>query len=159
MTATTQGGTWSLTQDGNEYITDAWGAFNNLKQMSFFREKDELGGLRIVVTGGRDFKDLRHDFIGMLELIVPNELHEGGAMGADRLAGAWAARVNIRRVTHLADWRQYGTMAGRIRNQQMLIAAKPHFVMAAPGGRGTQHCIAEALRRDIPVFRLCGDDS
>jgi hypothetical protein len=66
----------------------------------------------------------------------------GGASGADRLAGEWAASRGIPVEVHPADWQKYGRAAGPIRNQQM-IDRKPDMVVAFPGGRGT----ADMVRR------------
>lgn len=48
---------------------------------------------------------------------------EGGAKGADRCAGQWAARMRAHGVGWLripADWARYGKGAGPVRNGQML---------------------------------------
>ena len=53
----------------------------------------------------------------------PLTVVEGGARGADRLAGQWAARMRTHGVGWVrfpADWRRHGKGAGPIRNQQML---------------------------------------
>lgn len=53
----------------------------------------------------------------------PLTVVEGGARGANRIAGQWAARMRAYGVAWVrmpADWQRYGKRAGPIRNQQML---------------------------------------
>lgn len=119
--------------------------------------------MRIVVTGGRDFKDRRWLWNGLDELHVRariTELIEGGADGVDQLAADWVITMNaaagieiIRHVTVLAQWNRYGDAAGPIRNRVMA-DLKPDLVFAVPGGRGTANMVTIAKQREIPVIYL-----
>lgn len=73
--------------------------------------------------------------IGMEETIT--EIIEGGATGADTIAGWWAGVNQVTRTTVPANWKKHGKSAGPIRNQAML-ALRPDLVIAFPGGKGTK---------------------
>jgi hypothetical protein len=52
-----------------------------------------------------------------------------------------------------ADWARDGRGAGFLRNERMLAEAKPHLVVAFPGGRGTAHMVARAEAAGVAVWR------
>lgn len=85
---------------------------------------------------------------------------EGGALGVDRLAWAWA-RANVFPVARVdAQWKELGVSAGPIRNKWML-AYKPDLVIAFPGGRGTANMVDLAEKNGVRVVRVplaWGDD-
>lgn len=66
-------------------------------------------------------------------------LIHGGAMGADRLAGRWAALHRVPTTVFFAKWNEQGRSAGHIRNARMLNEGKPDVVICFPGGTGTAH--------------------
>lgn len=107
--------------------------------------------MRVVVTGGRRyaFKETVFKTLDSLEI---NELAEGGAAGADRLAREWACERGVKTVCYPADWEEHGRSAGPIRNRRMLDDFKPDLVVAFRGGNGTLHCINEARHRGIEVL-------
>jgi len=77
---------------------------------------------------------------------------EGGAKGADSMAREWAKVYDIPLETYRADWVQYLRRAGPIRNQRMVDEAKPHCVIAFPGGAGTDDMKRRARRAGILVL-------
>src|SRR5262249_6174575 len=104
-----------------------------------------------IVCGGRDYAnaervtrvlDAAVDRLGLHTII------EGGAKGADELAGAWAkARGDISLIEVPADWSQ-GKGAGLARNNLMMAIMQrgdgspadlelERAVIAFPGGTGT----------------------
>lgn len=112
----------------------------------------------ILVCGGRDYADgarLSAIMTSLLEQIRASGqeliLVEGGARGADRLARLWAVEQGVRFVTYEADWAQFGSAAGLIRNQKMLTESHPDMVVAFPGGRGTADMITRAKRAGVRV--------
>lgn len=113
--------------------------------------------LRLVVCGGRDFNDREFvwsvlDKIHRLRGI--SEIIEGGARGADALAGEWADAHRVLRTTERVtkeEWRLYGSAAGPLRNGRML-KLMPRAVIAFPGGSGTADCIRQARQRGIRVW-------
>ncbi len=113
-------------------------------------------GLTVLVCGGRDYSDETEVFR------VLDEMHRlrgiamlihGDAHGADRLGDRWAAEHGIDRKAYPAQWKLHGKRAGRIRNAQML-EAKPDWVVAFPGGRGTKHMVDLARERMVPVYEM-----
>lgn len=112
--------------------------------------------LRVLVCGGRDLRDAKgmwhhldrlHADRGVAVLI------HGGAVGADSLAGRWAAERGIDLTVFPANWQRHGTAAGPIRNARMLAEGKPDAVIAFPGGRGTANMIAQARKAGVPVWQ------
>lgn len=111
--------------------------------------------MRILVCGGRDFSDQ-----GLLCKVLGNlvdefgqefTIIEGGARGADRMAGTWAQIHNKGHLSFPADWDRYGAAAGPMRNQQMIDEGKPDLVLAFPGGTGTADMIRRAKTAGIEV--------
>lgn len=112
--------------------------------------------MRVLVCGGRDFKDEGRLFrrldeahkVRMITLII-----EGGARGADRMAGKWAILHGVPLLVVNADWDKHGKSAGYIRNIEMLNAS-PDLVIAFPGGRGTAHMVKIAKDRGVNVTEV-----
>ena len=82
----------------------------------------------------------------------------GGATGADFWAEYWARAYRKGRIIHSADWQQYGTAAGMIRNK--LIIADADVVLAfftdKSKSRGTVGSIGLAHKKGIPVYEFNG---
>jgi hypothetical protein len=112
--------------------------------------------MRVLVCGGRDYAD-QHKVDGYLTLLNRAhpfvELIEGGARGADELAGRWAIDHGIKHTRVLAEWGKYGKRAGVLRNQQML-DMNPDLVIAFPGGRGTAHMVSIAKAKGTKVIEV-----
>ncbi len=68
---------------------------------------------------------------------------QGGARGADRIAGEWAQARSVPCKVYRAGWAAHGNAAGPIRNQRMLAESGAGMVLAFPGGAGT----ADMMRR------------
>lgn len=112
--------------------------------------------MRILICGGRDFKDRDflfqtldglHKRIGLISTVI-----QGGAPGADSMAKEWATKNHIFSETFYANWRKYGRSSGFLRNERMLAEGKPGLVIAFPtGGPGTKDMIHQANRAGIPV--------
>lgn len=118
--------------------------------------------MKVLVTGGRDFRD--HDWLfAGLDLLNEvtggiSELIEGGASGADCLAANWAIWKKDRtgKPEHVkvpAKWGEYGRRAGYIRNAEMA-ALKPDIVLACPGGKGTANMVTIAKANGLKVVFL-----
>lgn len=121
---------------------------------------------RVVVTGGRNFRDVVRMHADLYPLFSADlhRLAQGGAQGADSVA-AWtwhlltgcrptdAPSPESRSVVYPADWCAHGKAAGPRRNIEMLAAEQPDLVLAYPDPTsvGTWHCVREALKRDVPV--------
>lgn len=120
--------------------------------------------MRVLVTGGRDYTNSSKVYVvldGLNDDATVNggygaitELAQGGARGADTLARGWAAFMDIRQQTFMADWDKHGKSAGPIRNQQMLDEFKPDLVVAFPGGKGTAHMVSIARKAGVEVIEV-----
>ena len=110
--------------------------------------------MRIVVTGGRDFED--YELVRRtLTCFLVDEIIQGGARGADALARRYAKEKGIDCVTCEADWKNYGKLAGPMRNRRMLQRfSAPDLVVAFPGGRGTADCVRQAKELGIEVLQV-----
>lgn len=72
--------------------------------------------------------------------------------GFDLLAERWARFNSIEVIPYYADWKQYRGAAGPIRNQLMVDHASA--LIAAPGGKGTEDCVARAERKGIRIYLI-----
>lgn len=113
--------------------------------------------MRILVTGGRSFKDaaLVRDVLGYYNVRAGRDeemtLIEGGANGADTLARQVATVLGWKVETYPADWKKYGRAAGPMRNERMLEFGKPDLVVAFEGGIGTANMVQLALKAGLRV--------
>jgi hypothetical protein len=112
---------------------------------------------RVLICGSRNYNELSsvREFlarnIDSIECII-----EGGARGADRCARMAAESLGIPVITFEADWKQYGKRAGPIRNQLMLDAGNPHYVLAypMPDSIGTWDMMKRAEKAGVPVKNM-----
>jgi hypothetical protein len=117
--------------------------------------------VRVLVCGGRDYSDKDRLNAVLDKLNDAGEgdqiavIIQGGARGADRLAGEWAySKPYVRQEQFDAEWDHYGKMAGGIRNQRMLDVGQPDLVIAFPGGRGTADMVRKARRAGVQVVEI-----
>ena len=112
--------------------------------------------MRILVCGGRDFKDRDLLYNSLLPYMNDTNLTiiHGNASGADTLGRIWAEAFSHKVESYPADWNKYGKRAGYIRNVQMLNEGKPDLVIAFPGGKGTQMMINLAEAAGVPVVKV-----
>lgn len=116
--------------------------------------------MRFLICGGRDFGNdndewwFIHETLNRLitydkyDYIV---MMHGAARGVDSIAGEWAEFVGIPCVEFPAEWDKYGKSAGYRRNRQMLEEGKPDWVIAFPGGRGTEMMVDLAKKAKVKV--------
>jgi hypothetical protein len=101
--------------------------------------------LRVVVTGGRAYKN-RAAVFRVLNELAPSHVAQGGCpTGADHWAREWCNKHGIPCRTFLADWNTFGKRAGPIHNRRMIDEFKPNIVAAFPGGKGTANCLDYAM--------------
>jgi hypothetical protein len=123
----------------------------------------------VLVCGGRKYSDAARvaSALGKIHKATPiTRLVHGNAggldpalltdVGADRLAGIWAAARGIDVQPYPADWDKFGRAAGPMRNQIMLDAERPQLCVAFPGGKGTADMIARSERAGVPVHLVPG---
>jgi len=111
---------------------------------------------RVIVCGGRKFDD-RMFMANVLDRVVEQKgeifVIHGGAEGAAKLAGEWAASRGMPCAEVGALWDLFDHAAGPIRNGWML-ALQPHGVVAFPGGDGTANMIMQARAAGVPVMEV-----
>lgn len=108
--------------------------------------------MRTIIAGGRDYeaKPADWDLLDSLRDSVPiTEVVCGMARGADTLGKHWAVFRGIPVKEFPADWKNHGRSAGPIRNEQM--AEYAEALVAFPGGVGTKHMIACALKKGLKL--------
>lgn len=113
--------------------------------------------MKIIVCGGRDFQSpaqvWRELELLHVELKITDLMQGGCPTGVDKFARDWAVtRPEIRRWICRAEWDKYGPSAGPRRNARMA-EWKPDYVIAFPGGNGTNDMIKKAETAGIPVRR------
>ena len=108
---------------------------------------------RLLVCGGRDFKD-KETLKRAMKKLHPTTVITGAARGADTLADEIAESEGIPRIIFPANWSGEGKAAGHIRNARMLSEGKPDYTLACPGGSGTKSMVDKSLKAGTPVIFL-----
>jgi len=118
------------------------------------------GKKKVLVCGGRDYKDLNKAW-DVLKEIKPDVIIEGGCRKADirdytaDYCGWYYAYGHcIPCITHWANWGKHGKAAGPIRNQEMLDMWQPDLVVAFPGGDGTKSMVELARKAGVEVKEI-----
>ena len=107
--------------------------------------------MRVLVTGGRDYKG---DVTCLSQIDISILIH-GDARGADTLAKQHAAIRGIHHAAVPALWDYYYRGAGFQRNSAMLLL-QPDYCVAFPGGRGTASMVELCEKNNIPVWKPYG---
>lgn len=108
----------------------------------------------IACTGGRDFTDKNFVYQIMDYACGYYNIHKiivGDAKGVDMLVCEWCLEALMPHEIFVADWKIHGRAAGPIRNQAML-DCHPEYLLAFPGGIGTNGCVKLAKRMWIPII-------
>jgi len=124
--------------------------------------------MRVVVTGGRDFRDTPKAFAALDALHARRPitlLIEGEADGLDSRARVWAKRRGVPLLPMPAPWDDvdhsaavvryrrdgtpYDVNAGPRRNQQMIDEGMPDFALVFAGGSGTADMRARIVAAGI----------
>ena len=112
---------------------------------------------RVLVCGGRDFTDTTLVYNTLDELRKRRGVDvviEGDARGADRMAGYWARKNQIRNDKYPANWHIHGRSAGYRRNADMLEDGRPDLVVAFPGGKGIEMMVRLAREAGVEVVEV-----
>jgi len=132
--------------------------------------------MKILVTGGRDYKDRDRLFAALYAVHFANNaqrlrdgdggeratviVHGACRSGADRFAGEWAREVGVEQRAYPVDHAIDGPWpaAGPRRNLRMLRAELDGLtrVLAFPGGRGTASMCTIARRNGVDVVEVTG---
>lgn len=110
--------------------------------------------MKILVCGGRNYanKAKVYEVISYFKHLEPVIIH-GAAQGADSLAEDAAKYFGLKSDPTPADWNKYGKAAGPVRNKIML-DKEPDFVIAFPGGPGTDNMKMIARNAGVTVFEV-----
>ena len=112
-------------------------------------------GRRLIVCGGSNFINWQLVHIALTFLHTTRGIAEiierGHLTGVDCFAREWSLRYAVCRKSVPHD-KALGPTALDHRDRSML-DEKPHGLVAFPGGSATQHLIALAVARNVPVWR------
>lgn len=109
----------------------------------------------VLITGGREYRDTRTLFAVLDRLHAERGftfLVHGDARGADQMAHRWAKKRGVQPVAMEALWDVEGDAAGTKRNARMLAFAKPHLIVAFPGGRGTANMMKIGFNAGVELI-------
>lgn len=110
---------------------------------------------RIVVTGGRDYRDWEK-VSDTLDMLAPEEVFVGDCpTGVDHMVRIWCEDVGLKPEVFRADWGAFGNYAGPKRNGEMLKAATTTALLIAfEGGKGTSDCVRQAAALNFIVLEV-----
>lgn len=112
--------------------------------------------MKVVVAGGRDFKDLRGLSYCLDSLVhsgmVISEIVSGKAKGADSLGESYAEARRIPVAEFPADWNGLGKKAGYVRNAQMAEYGDVLVAFWDGKSRGTKMMIKLAKSKGLKVI-------
>ncbi len=121
--------------------------------------------MKIIFSGGRNYEN-RKLIYHYLEIFSPEMVIVGDCpTGLDDIINEYCNEVvpfcdvspGVMHKTYYADWNRHGKAAGPKRNRLMCEENKDaDFLLAFPGGRGTEDCIRHAKEFGIPVLRVDG---
>lgn len=110
--------------------------------------------MKVIVTGGRDYRD-RYVIDKVLKALHVTHIVHGGCRGADACAGYYANENKIKVTEYKPEWEELGLSAGPKRNTKMLRENKDAtFVVAFPGGKGTKDCVKQAKMLGFTVLEI-----
>ncbi len=111
---------------------------------------------RVLVYGGRDYKAgmFLNDCLDALVTRFKTQymVIEGGALGADTMAGNWAKGLGYPHACVEANWEFYKNSAGPVRNSWMGNFIQPHFGVEFPGGKGTADMHKRLVAANVPIW-------
>lgn len=113
--------------------------------------------MKIVCTGGRDFKNLEI-IRDTLDNLQPSFVYVGDCKtGADQLVRGWCLHTGTKFEPFKADWDSLGLSAGPIRNKRMVEAAAKdgcRLLLAFPGNRGTADCVRHGRKNKMIILKV-----
>lgn len=121
------------------------------------KKQDKVSRLKIIVAGGRDFKNytlLKETLDKLLRKRSPEEVEIvcGEAAGADSLGKKYAIEKGMDVASFPADWDGHGRAAGPIRNGQMADYATHCLCFWDGRSKGTKNMINQAKQRNLKLL-------
>ncbi len=108
--------------------------------------------MKVIIAGGRDFKQTRRDCDLLLKLHKENsftEIVSGTCKGADLFGESFANYIGVPIKQFKPDW-SLGKIAGILRNEQM--AKYADAVILFEGGRGTRNMLNNSIKHQLKVL-------
>lgn len=112
---------------------------------------------RLIIAGGRDFKDKQRlyqetdEFIDTFDKYKQTEIVSGMARGADSIAIEYAKDKKLDLHEMPADWDGLGNSAGYRRNEEMADYADALIAFWDGKSKGTKHMIDIACKKGLNV--------
>lgn len=111
--------------------------------------------MKVLVCGDRNWTNRKLILERLKQLEGEIIIVEGGARGADSLAGSVAKELGYGLRIYPAQWTTHGKAAGPIRNRQMLDTEHPDLVIAfhnnLEASKGTKDMVNYAKKHNIPT--------
>lgn len=111
--------------------------------------------MKVLVCGDRNWSDYTM-ILNALKAAGATVVIEGGARGADTLAGGAATALSLDVRVYPADWARYGRAAGPIRNKFQYDEEQPDLVLAFHdnmiNSKGTLHMVLYAAKQGCKVL-------
>lgn len=111
--------------------------------------------VRVLVSGSRDWKDVKTVARVLSKLPKDTVIIHGDAPGLDTIAGTVAKNMGLTVEAYPADW-SIGRRGGLLRNSEML-TKDIDFVIAfrtKMNSKGTNDCIFKATVRGLQVIKI-----
>ena len=111
--------------------------------------------MKVIVAGGRGFKNYRFLSKSLKEELDPdedNEIISGTAKGGDKLGERFAKQYGIRLKLFPADWDKHGKRAGYLRNVEMADYGDMLIAFWDGISKGTEHMINIAVEKGLIVI-------
>lgn len=108
--------------------------------------------MKVIIAGGRNFKQQKRDCDLLLKLHKENnftEIVSGTCKGADLFGESFAKYIDIPIKKFKPDW-TLGKIAGILRNEQM--AKYADAVVLFEGGRGTSNMFDNSIKYNLKVL-------
>lgn len=115
---------------------------------------DKKDAIRIIVAGGRNFKDFDKLSTTIDKYLEDKEnvvIISGDAKGADKLGLRYAKQNKIEYEVYPANWEKHGKSAGFIRNAEMSDIATDLIAFHDNKSKGTKHMIETARKKKLKV--------
>ncbi|MGL5725686.1 DUF2493 domain-containing protein [Cetobacterium sp.] len=108
--------------------------------------------MKILVCGGRDFKDKLLLEKTLSAAFNPNDiLISGGAIGADKLAENFAIKKNIEAKIFYPQYKTWGKIAPLMRNSEMIKECDEVIAFWDRKSRGTKYTIENSIKNNKKV--------
>jgi predicted Rossmann fold nucleotide-binding protein DprA/Smf involved in DNA uptake len=106
--------------------------------------------MKLAIIGSRSFNDYKTLCIEA-DLLKPDMIVSGGAVGADLLARKYANERNLPIIEHVPNYQKYGRRAPLERNKLIIQECDQVLAFRINQSSGTSHAIGLALKSRKPT--------